>query len=156
VCIRRCASPTGGSHGRTTLGPTQRLKGAKRRTALQDGTSQRGQCGGRARAPRGGDAPALGRYCTPLPRAAQLPSPRAARSLPERVVSPPTEVLGRDSPKDTPAVLNNLGLRCIHPKMSVRPQSLPIPQIQVPSAASSSLCPEITQKASEVESEWLR
>jgi len=45
--------------------------------------------------------------------------------------------------------------------MSVAPQSLLIPQIrektQVPSALSSSLCPENAEKkASEAESEWLR
>jgi hypothetical protein len=34
------------------------------------------------------------------------------------------------------------GLTLHHPKMSVTPQSLPIPQTQVPSAANSSLCPE--------------
>jgi hypothetical protein len=39
----------------------------------------------------------------------------------------------------------------------VRPQSLPIPQTQVPSAPSSSLCLEKkAEKASEAESEWLR
>ncbi len=38
----------------------------------------------------------------------------------------------------------------------VRAQSLPIPQTQVPSPPSSSLCPENTEKASEAESEWLR
>jgi hypothetical protein len=35
----------------------------------------------------------------------------------------------------------------------VTPQSLPIPQTQVPSAASSFLCPKRTQKASEAEAE---
>jgi hypothetical protein len=40
--------------------------------------------------------------------------------------------------------------------MSVTPQSLPIPQTQVPSAPSSSLCPEKnSEKASEAISEWL-
>jgi hypothetical protein len=37
--------------------------------------------------------------------------------------------------------------------MSVTPQNLPIPQTQVPSEASSSLCPENVEKASEAESE---
>jgi hypothetical protein len=40
--------------------------------------------------------------------------------------------------------------------VSVTPQSLPIPQTQVPSAASSSLCPENAEKASEAKPEWLR
>jgi hypothetical protein len=38
----------------------------------------------------------------------------------------------------------------------VTPQSLPIPQTQVPSARSSSLCPERTQKASEATRTRLR
>src|SRR5687768_7194930 len=33
-CPKRCARPTGGSHGRTTRGPAQRAAGAKRRAAL--------------------------------------------------------------------------------------------------------------------------
>jgi hypothetical protein len=48
---------------------------------------------------------------------------------------------------------DNQDWRCTHPKMSVTLQSLLIPQTQVPSAPSSSSCPERTQKASEAESE---
>jgi hypothetical protein len=38
----------------------------------------------------------------------------------------------------------------------LRAQSLPIPQTQVSSPPSSSLCPENAEKASEADSEWLR
>jgi hypothetical protein len=44
------------------------------------------------------------------------------------------------------------GLTLHHPKMSLTPQSLPIPQTQVPSAPSSSLCPD---NAEGQRSRWL-
>jgi hypothetical protein len=49
--------------------------------------------------------PALGHYCTPRPRSAHLPSVPTTQRLAERVASPTTKVLGRDTPKDTPARL---------------------------------------------------
>jgi hypothetical protein len=41
--FRGCARPTGGSHGRTDEGPTQRFEGAKRRAAPGRGPRKRGQ-----------------------------------------------------------------------------------------------------------------
>ena len=48
------------------------------------------------------------------------------------------------------------GLTLDPPEDEGDPQSLPIPQTQVPSDPSSSFCPENAEKASEAESEWLR
>jgi hypothetical protein len=69
---------------------------------------------------------------------------------------PPTSNCKTRSPVSTCccAARDKQGLRCALPKMSLTSQSLPIPrtreETQVPSALSSSLCPEIVEeKASE-------
>src|SRR5215211_5355278 len=49
---RRCARPTGGSHGRTTRGPAQRRGGRKAKAALEGGPStKRGQGQHKGRSP---------------------------------------------------------------------------------------------------------
>ena len=54
-CPKRCARPTGDSHGRTTRGPAQRFKGAKTKAARkgEDETRGQGQYKGRSLAGAG-------------------------------------------------------------------------------------------------------